>query len=77
MATPHSTKVLVLGAGGLIGNYLATDLLRRGFPVGAAARKFTRAQRNGLGSCARECAIGNFDAAQLMALLNETAADVV
>ncbi len=73
----HSAKILVLGAGGLIGNFLAHDLQSRGFPVTGVARKFTPAQRHILGDSARELAIGDADASALTALIGETAADVV
>jgi uncharacterized protein YbjT (DUF2867 family) len=37
-------RIAVLGAAGLIGFALARDMMRRGFPVQALARRFTRAQ---------------------------------
>ena len=77
MTAQHSVKILVLGAGGLIGNFLAVDLISRGFPIVAAARKFTPAQRYILGDNARELAIGDADTGALIALIWETAADVV
>jgi uncharacterized protein YbjT (DUF2867 family) len=43
MAT--SSRILVLGAGGLIGSFVAADLARRGFSTIAAARRFTLAQK--------------------------------
>ena len=77
MTAPHSAKILVLGAGGLIGNFLAVDLQSRGFPVTAVARKFTPAQRYILGDNAHEFAIGDADLNALAALIRESAADVV
>ena len=73
----HSAKILVLGASGLIGNFLAVDLQSRGFHVVGVARKFTSAQRYILGDNARELAIGDADASGLATLIRETAADVI
>lgn len=63
---PH---IAVLGAGGLIGHAVATDLLRRGFNVRAMARRFTSAQRHALGDAVAAPAPG------LSALLED--ADIV
>lgn len=51
---PH---VAVLGAGGLIGHALATDLLAQGFAVRAYARRFTPAQHHALQWRAQEVAL--------------------
>ncbi|HEX5210485.1 MAG TPA: SDR family oxidoreductase [Pseudolabrys sp.] len=69
--------VLVLGAAGLIGNVIAADLIRRGIPVVAAARRFTPEQRDSLGAAAREMPIAALDSAALARLIDDCAADVV
>ncbi|HVG50136.1 MAG TPA: NAD(P)H-binding protein, partial [Xanthobacteraceae bacterium] len=77
MSEPHVTKILVLGAGGLIGGFIANDLMRRGFPVIAVARKFTAAQRFSVRDSVRECPVGDYNAEQLTELLRKTEADVI
>lgn len=77
MSAMSAPKIIVLGAGGLIGNFIAVDLKSRGFPVIAIARKFTPAQRDILGDAVRAFAIGEVDARALAALIRETAADVL
>jgi uncharacterized protein YbjT (DUF2867 family) len=77
MTAQQGPKILVLGAGGLIGGFLAADLAARGFPLTAAARKFSAAQRMALSDVAREIPVGEYDTAQLAALLHDTGADVV
>ena len=47
-------NILVLGAGGLIGQFVAADLMRRGMKVTVAARRFTAAQRDLFGDAARD-----------------------
>jgi uncharacterized protein YbjT (DUF2867 family) len=69
-----SKRILVLGAGGLIGSYVANDLTRRGLSVIAAARRFTPAQRADF-AIAREIPITRLDTPALTRLLQE--ADVV
>jgi len=69
--------ILVLGAGGLIGNAIATDLMRRGLSVVAAARRLTRPQHNQLGHSAREFPIVPGDSASLTELLRKNEIDVV
>lgn len=56
--------VLILGAGGLIGNFIAGDLIRQGLPVIAVARRFNRAQRVQLDAAAREMPIAQLDRAR-------------
>jgi uncharacterized protein YbjT (DUF2867 family) len=69
--------VLVLGAGGLIGNAIATDLMHRGLSVVAAARRFTRSQRSQFGHSAREFPIVSSDSTSLTELLRQNGIDVV
>lgn len=71
------TKILVLGAGGLIGQFVAVDLMQRGFRVTAAARRFSAAQRDLFGEAARETPIAGLDVLVLKALIAESGADVV
>lgn len=68
---------LVLGAGGVIGGFIATDLVSRGLPVIAAARHFTPAERAQFGPGVREIPIARLDTAALTRMLEESAADVV
>jgi uncharacterized protein YbjT (DUF2867 family) len=67
-------RILILGASGLIGSFIAADLARRECPVIAAARRFTQAQRASF-SAVREIPIARLDAVALARLLQE--ADVV
>ena len=69
--------VLVLGASGLIGQFVAADLLRRGIKVTAAARRFSAAQRVLFGNAARETAIASLDVGGLRDLIAQSGADVV
>lgn len=70
-------KILVLGASGLVGNAITTDLMQRGLSVVAAARRFTRSQHNQLGHAAREFPIGAGDSTSLARVLQENEIDVV
>jgi uncharacterized protein YbjT (DUF2867 family) len=63
------TTVAVLGASGLIGNAIATDLKARGMVVLALARSFTAAQKAALDESAVETALLSLDGAALAALL--------
>ena len=54
MTATVSSRVLVLGADRVDRGGHCGDLARRGFPVIAAARRFTPAQRNRFGANARE-----------------------
>jgi uncharacterized protein YbjT (DUF2867 family) len=65
------SRILVLGAAGLIGESIADELLHRNFPVVAAARRFTPAQRGRFGIHARELPIARLDTAALTRLLRE------
>ena len=69
--------VLILGASGLIGNSIAIDLIRRGLPVIAVARRFYRSQRVQFATAAREIPIAELDNSALMRLVVESGADVV
>lgn len=71
------TRILILGASGLIGQAIATDLSARGFAVIAVARRFTPAQRSALAPDVREIPVADYDAAQLARLVDESAADIV
>jgi uncharacterized protein YbjT (DUF2867 family) len=73
----ETTRVLVLGASGLIGSFLAGDLSRRGFRVVAAARRFSPAQKAMLGGEARELPLVGLDIGALTQLLDQSSADVV
>lgn len=75
MSDAVSSRILVLGATGLIGETIADDLSRRGFPVATAARRFTPAQRDRFGVDAREIPIARLDVAALTRLLQDS--DVV
>jgi uncharacterized protein YbjT (DUF2867 family) len=65
-------RIIVLGASGLIGHFVASDLVRRGYQTVAVARRFTAAQRDPLGDAAREIPLANLDAAALSRLLEDT-----
>ena len=71
------SKLLVLGASGLIGQFIAADLMRRGFAVTAAARRFTPAQRDYFGDHGRETPIAGLDAVALATLIAQSDADIV
>ncbi len=68
---------LILGASGLIGQAVATDLMQRGLNVTAAARRLTIAQRDLFGDNAREAPIADLDTVQLGKLIADSGADVV
>src|SRR4051812_39163918 len=70
-------RILVLGASGLIGSFVAADLMRRGHEVVPVARRFTAAQRGHFGAGLKEIPIASLDAAALTKLMQETAPDVV
>jgi uncharacterized protein YbjT (DUF2867 family) len=70
-------KILVLGAGGLIGQFVAADLMRREMKVTAAARRLTAAQRGLFGDAARETPIASLDVLGLKALIAQSGADIV
>lgn len=70
-------KLLVLGAGGLIGQFVAADLIRRGYHVTAAARRLSQAQRDLFGASALVTPITTLDQAGLRKLIEDSGADVV
>jgi uncharacterized protein YbjT (DUF2867 family) len=69
--------ILVLGAAGLIGNFVAGEMVRRGVPVAAVARRFNRAQHAQLGAAAREIPVAQCDVNALRQLMDKNEADVV
>ncbi|WP_186390139.1 SDR family oxidoreductase [Stappia sp. TSB10P1A] len=69
--------IAVLGASGLIGQAVALDLLRRGFPVAAFARRFTGAQKAALGAAAVEAPLVDLDARGLATLLAGRKVDIL
>ena len=69
--------IAVLGASGLIGHAVALDLLRRGFPVAAFARRFTGAQKAALGDAAVEAPLVDLDARGLADLLAGRNVDIL
>ena len=77
MSNDRSKSIVVLGASGLIGHFVATDLARRGFAVTAVARRFTPGQREAFGTSARELPVIDLAPAALTNLLVDSRADVV
>lgn len=70
--------VLVVGASGLIGYFVAADLARRGYTVVAVARSLQPAQRFGLrSSVVVEVPIVDLDTTALTRLIDSQRADVV
>jgi len=67
--------IAILGANGLIGNALATDLKHRGFAVRGLARTFTPAQRAALGDAVVETSLLSLSQTGLAKLLED--ADIV
>jgi len=74
-AKPH---VLLLGASGLIGHFIAVDLARRGYQVIAVARSLEPAQKFSLReSTVLEAPIVDLETAALARLLEERSADII
>lgn len=69
--------IAVLGASGLIGQAVALDLMGRGFPVAAFARRFTGAQKAALGAAAVEAPLVDLDARGLATLLAGRKVDIL
>ena len=70
--------ILVLGAGGLIGQFVAADLIARGFEVIAAARRFSAAQaRSVRRRRARDADHEPRSCSACNALIAESGADIV
>jgi uncharacterized protein YbjT (DUF2867 family) len=67
-------SIAVLGVSGLIGQFIATELVRAGFPVVPVARRFTATQKNAFGTRALEYPL---DAQALARLLAERQVDLV
>lgn len=76
MAAPLPT-IAILGASGLIGQAVAAELMRDGFPVVAIARSFTPAQKAMFADKAVECLVLNLTAEALSALFEQHAAEVI
>ncbi|MGH7044294.1 MAG: NAD-dependent epimerase/dehydratase family protein [Acetobacteraceae bacterium] len=70
-------KITILGASGLIGHAVASELKRAGLPLTAVARRFTPAQRNTLAGSLRECPIASLDAGALRELFEDLQTDIV
>ena len=70
-------NIVVLGASGLIGQSIATELMRAGSSVVPIARRFTAAQKNAFAKCALECPVTSLDAQTLARILAEHQADIV
>lgn len=67
----------IFGASGLIGQAVATDLMRGGFPVAAIARRFTAAQQAAFSDSAVECPVAALTAHELALILSERRIDIV
>lgn len=75
--TGQLPPIVVLGASGLIGQAVATDLVREGFPVVAIARCFTPAQKTAFAGRAVECPIMSLTAEALSALFLQHRAEII
>lgn len=69
--------IVVLGASGLIGQAVATDLARKGFPVIAIARRFTPAQKAAFADRAVEYPIVSLTAEALSTLFSQHRAEII
>lgn len=70
-------KLIVLGAGGLIGQFVAADLMRRGYDVVAAARRFSKPQADLFGTRALTTPIAGLGQSELSRLIADSGADIV
>lgn len=69
--------IAVLGASGLIGEFLASSLLEEGFPVVPIARRFNATQKTAFGAAAIECPIVALDDIALARILDDNRVDIV
>lgn len=76
MSEPLPT-IVILGASGLIGEAIASELRRNDFSVVPIARRFNFAQRNSFGLAAIEAPIVALTAGALANLLSESKPDIV
>jgi uncharacterized protein YbjT (DUF2867 family) len=70
-------NIIVLGASGLIGQTIATELMRAGSSVVPVARRFTAAQKNAFAELALECPITALDAQTFARILADHHVDIV
>ncbi len=70
-------RILVFGASGLIGQFVAADLERRGHRVVAVARRFSPAQRARFSADGRELPIAALGSSEIADLLRASNAEVV
>lgn len=70
-------NIVVLGASGLIGQTIATELMRAGSAVVPVARRFTAVQKTTFAGYALECPVTSLDAQSLAWLLAEHQVDIV
>ncbi|CAL74230.1 conserved hypothetical protein; putative membrane protein [Bradyrhizobium sp. ORS 278] len=75
MIASATSRILVLGASGLIGRFVTDDLRRRGFATIGVARAFSASQR--VSSLDVELPIMTFDAAALAGLIRAREIDVI
>ena len=73
----QAPTIIVLGASGLIGASIATQLRRNGFPVIPVARRFNSAQKNEFGRFAIETPVVGLDSTALKNLLFEANPDII
>ena len=73
----QQTTVAVLGASGLVGEAIASALLRDGFAVVPIARRFTASQKSLFGPAAVECPLVEPGANALAAVISAQSIDVV
>ena len=69
--------IAVLGASGLIGEAVATQLMEDGFPVVAIARRFHMSQKAAFGEAATELPLVPLDAGALSKLIRDRKVEIV
>ncbi|MEW6438287.1 MAG: SDR family oxidoreductase [Pseudomonadota bacterium] len=69
--------IAVLGASGLIGQSVAFDLMREGFPIAPVARRYTAAQTAAFSDNAIVCPIADISDVELRELLLDRRIDIV